>query len=310
MGAANKWDASNVPDMTGKRVFITGANSGIGFEAARVIAGKGGEVILACRSADKANEAMKKITDEFPAAFLGFFELDLADLSSIQKACDTFLKNYDSLDLLINNAGVMWLPQRETADGFEMQIGTNHFGHYALTGRLLPVLLKTPNARIVTVSSLAHTGGTMNFDDIHHRKNYKKHKVYCQSKLANLLFAYELQRKLEKMDCNCISVAVHPGISSTNLATPGFDMTGSNILSAFTKVLFPLITQKAERGCLPTLFAAIDSGVNGGDYFGPDGFNQFWGCPKLVRSNRRSHNVEDAQRLWEISEELTQVVYP
>ena len=307
----NRWSEDNIPNQAGKRILITGANSGIGLAAAKALAAKGAHVILACRNEAKALKAMAFIRKRHPRASLQFLALDLASLASVQEMADEFLAQYAGLDGLINNAGVMWLPQGTTVDGFESQIGINHFGHFALTGRLLPALLKQPGSRIVTVSSIAHRSGNLNFDDLFfERRAYGKHKAYGQSKLANLVFARELDRRLNKVGAQTISVAVHPGVSNTSLGQSRAETPASLIMSSLAQVLTPLLGQSAIKGALPTLYAATAAGVNGGDYFGPDGFYEAYGYPAPAGSTRRSRDPEIGRKLWELSEHLTGVVYP
>jgi len=306
-----KWTEADISEQTGKRVFITGANSGIGFEAARVLAMKGAQVIMACRNEAKALAAMATIRQQYPRAALHFIPLDLGDLASVREAAQLFFEHYDRLDLLINNAGVMWLPEGRTVDGFESQLGTNHLGHFALTGLLLPALLKQPAARIVTVSSLAHRAGNLYFDDLFFAQHpYGKHRAYAQSKLANLVFARELERRLNAAGAQCLSLAVHPGVSNTNLAMPRSEKRTSRWVAALAGILTPLVGQNALKGALPTLYAATAESVNGGDYIGPDGFYEAWGYPHQANSTRRSRNPELGRKLWEVSEQLTGVSYP
>lgn len=294
------WNAENIPDMTGKVVIVTGANSGIGYETARALAHKGAQVIMACRNMEKAGAAAGQIRDENPAASPEVMPLDLADLDSVRDFAGAFLAKYDRLDVLVNNAGVMALPERwETKDGFEMQFGTNHLGHFALTGRLLGLLVKTPDSRIVTVSSAAHLMGWVNFDNLNAEKRYQAWVAYGLSKIANLYFTYELQRRFEAAGIPAIAAAAHPGWTATNL------QAHSTVSSFFN----PILAQAPEDGALPTLYAATAPGVRGGDYFGPDGMFELQGPPKKVRSNKRSHDPAVAERLWDVSEQLTGVTY-
>ncbi len=311
MSKKNKWNEKDIPNLKGKRALITGANSGIGFETARIMAEKGAQVILACRSEDKAVQAMAKIRRKSPNAELHFLPLDLSSLQSVHHMADMFHEQYDKLDYAINNAGVMWLPQSKTVDGFESQIGTNHLGHYALTGLLLPALLKTPGSRIVTVSSIAHTAGNIYFDDLFfERHSYGKQKAYSQSKLANLVFARELERRLNANGAQTISVAAHPGVANTNLAIPGFEQSDSGLMAKAMKLLTPLVAQNPVKGALPTLYAATADNVQGGDYYGPDGFYAAYGYPTLAKSTRRSRDPDIGRKLWEVSENLTGIRYP
>ena len=294
-----KWNEQNIPAMTGKTVIVTGANSGIGYEAARMLAVKGATVIMAVRTLQKGFDAAEKLCAESPDVQVEVMKLDLADLSSVRKFAADFKAKYNALDLLINNAGVMALPKRhETKDGFEMQFGTNHLGHFALTGLLLDVLKATPGARVVSVSSGAHTFGRVDFDNLNAEKKYSKWRVYGLSKLANLLFTYELQRRLAAAGVDAIATAAHPGYTATNL------QQHSGIFS----VLNHIMAQDQKMGALPTVYAAT-ADVNGGDYIGPDGFNEMRGHPKKVTSNKRSHDDAVAKRLWDVSEAMTGVEY-
>jgi NAD(P)-dependent dehydrogenase (short-subunit alcohol dehydrogenase family) len=301
------WTQNEIPDQQGRLVIVTGGNSGIGYEAALALAGKNARVILAVRSTGKGEEAAGNIRRQHPGSQVTVMALDLADLKSVRAFAQNFLKQYDRLDVLINNAGVMALPQRKTADGFEMQFGTNHLGHFALTGLLLPVLKKTPNARVVTVSSGAHTFGDIHFDDLQWEKKYQTWGAYGQSKLANLLFAYELQRRLEAANIKVLSVACHPGYAATNLQAAGPQMEGSAVKAWMMKMANTLLAQKQDMGALPTLFAATAAEVNGCDYIGPAGGMK--GYPAKVKSNNKSYDESLARRLWTVSEELTGVVY-
>ncbi len=306
---ANKWSEQNIGNLTQQRILITGANSGIGFETARILAERGAEIILACRNQGKAQAAIDRIKQTAPQATLHFLPLDLADQNSIQTAVKAFQKQFFSLDRLINNAGVMWLPQSTTPQGFEMQFGTNHLGHFALTGLLLDTLLKTPNSRIITLSSIAHKSGNINFQDIHLKQSYRRHKAYAQSKLANLIFAYELQRRLSAAKANILSVAVHPGVTNSNLVIPAFEKAGMKSFSHWAKSIIPKVTQNTLNGALPALYACTEDTIQGGDYIGPDGLFQLYGTPKKVKSTKRSHDRNIASKLWALSESLTQVSY-
>ena len=305
----DRWIEQNIPSQTGKTALITGANSGLGFEAAKVSAGKGATVTLAVRDTAKGDAAAATIRAAVPGAELPVAVLGLASLASIRTFADAFARTHGRLDMLINNAGVMAIPRRTTADGFEMQFGTNHLGHFALTGLLLPLLLTIPAARIVTVSSGAHILGKINFDDLQGERSYNKWRAYGQSKLANLLFAYELQRRLAAAGSSVISVVAHPGYASTNLQAVGPEMEGSrfgkNVMSAGNRAL----GQSAAMGALPEVYAATSLAVRGGDYIGPDRLLGQRGFPKKVKSNARSRDQAVAARLWAVSEELTGVSY-
>lgn len=296
MAKKNKWKFEDIPDQTGKIAIVTGANSGLGYEVAKSLARKGAQVIIGCRNLEKAETAKSQIMEEFPDVSLEIIQLDLADLSSIKVFVKEFNSKHQSLHILCNNAGVMMPPSREeTADGFELQFGTNHLGHFALTGLLLDKLMNTENSRIVSMSSFGHTRGYMDFDDLNWEKSYSRIKSYGTSKLANLLFAYELQRKLEASGSKTISNASHPGWSKTNLQRDTF---------AF-RMLNPILAQKPWKGALPMLYAATAPEAEGGAYYGPDSRMNWRGYPVKVESNERSHNLEDAKKLWEVSEKLT-----
>jgi len=303
------WTTNDIPDLKGRFVVVTGANSGIGFEAAKALAAHGARVVLACRSTDKGEAARRKIIAEHPAASVEVMALDLASLASVRQFATDLAKRTDRLDVLCNNAGVMALPRRETADGFEMQLGTNHLGHFALTGLLLPLLLGTPQSRVVTVSSGAHKFGRIDFDDLHGKQRYAKWSAYGQSKLANLLFAYELDRRLKSKQSSMISAACHPGYAATELQAAGPRMEGSTLMERVMSIGNVLFSQDAAAGALPTLYAATAPDVRGGDYIGPDGLGELWGHPKKVSSNSRSHDRDVAARLWSVSEDATGVRY-
>jgi hypothetical protein len=303
------WTADDIPSQTGKTFIITGANSGIGYEAALQLAGKEARVVLACRDQAKGQSALDAIRAAHPSASLAVMELDLAELKSIRRCADAARAAYPALHGLVNNAGVMAIPYRKTADGFEMQFGTNHLGHFALTGMLLELLLATPGARVVSVSSNAHKFGAMRWDDLQRQRSYGKWLAYAQSKLANLLFAFELQRRLAAAGAGAISVACHPGYAATNLQAAGPRMQGSTIAETVMEVANRLFAQSAAMGALPTLYAATAADVQGGDYIGPDRFGEQWGYPHKVQSNARARDLEAQRRLWEISERLTGVHY-
>lgn len=291
---------SSVPDQTGRTVLITGANTGIGYEAARVLAGRGARVLLGCRSDHKARDARDRILALHPKADVETVSLDLGSLGSVRVAAAE-VDHEPRLDLLINNAGIMIPPREETAEGFESQFGVNHLGHFALTGLLLPRLLATPSSRIVTVSSGAHKFGKIDFDDVHARKRYSRQARYGMSKLANLLFTHELQRRLAARDEDTIAVACHPGVSDTELSRyfPGWVVLFSPVLRLFS--------QPPAEGALPTLRAATDPGVEGGEYYGPSGRMEMVGPPVRVRANALSRDPALAKRLWDLSIELTGV---
>src|SRR5271163_2623740 len=302
----HKWSAADVPDQSGRVVVVTGANTGIGYHTAAVLANSGAQVVLAVRNLEKGNAALSRIVAANPRADVTLQGLDLSSLDSVRTAADALRAAYPRIDLLINNAGVMWTPKQITADGFEIQFGTNHLGHFALTGLLLDHLLPVHGSRVVTVSSLGHRlRASIHFDDLQWERSYDRIGAYGQSKLANLLFTYELQRRLADHRKNTIAVAAHPGASSTELTRnlPG-------IFKPAVAVLGPLVFQGAAMGALPTLRAATDPDVEGGQYYGPDGLGEQRGHPKLVSSSAQSHDEDLQQRLWTVSEELTGVTYP
>ncbi len=300
-----KWTATDVPDQSGRVVIVTGANTGIGYEAAAVLAGKGAHVVVAVRNLVKGKEAVDAITRSQPGADLALQELDLSSLASVRAAADALRTAYPRIDLLVNNAGVMYPPKQTTSDGFELQFGTNHLGHFALTGLLLDHLLPVDGSRVVTVASIAHNiRAGIHFDDLQWERSYNRVSAYGQSKLANLMFTYELQRRLATKGAPTIAVAAHPGISNTELMrhVPGSGLPGFSQLAG-------LVTNSPAVGALGTLRAATDPGAQGGQYYGPSGFRELVGHPVVVQSNRMSHDVEVQQRLWTVSEELTGVKF-
>jgi NAD(P)-dependent dehydrogenase (short-subunit alcohol dehydrogenase family) len=307
MSSDGKWTTSDVPDQSGRVAIVTGANTGLGFHTAAALAQTGAHVVLAVRNLEKGNLALARIVAAHPAADVTLHELDLSSLASVRAAAAALRKSYPRIDLLINNAGVMWTPKQVTDDGFEMQFGTNHLGHFALTGLLLDNLLPVRGSRVVTVSSMGHRlRAAIHFDDLQWEQRYDRIAAYGQSKLANLLFTYELQRRLAAGDQpTTTALAAHPGGSNTDLARnlPG-------IFKPAVAVLGPLLFQGAAMGSLPTLRAATDPGVEGGQYYGPDGLGEQRGHPKVVSSSAQSHDEDLQRRLWTVSEELTGVTYP
>ena len=296
----SRWTAADIPDQSGRVAIVTGANTGLGYETAAALAAKGARVVLAVRNLDKGRAAADLIVRAHPGADVALQELDLTSLASIERAANEVRADHDQIDLLINNAGVMMTPKSATTDGFELQFGTNHLGHFALTARLLDRLLSTPLSRIVTLSSGGHKVGRIRFDDLQSEKRYSRIGAYGQSKLANLLFTYELQRRLR--DTDTIAVAAHPGASRTEL---------DRYVPPAMRFLFDRMPmQDAETGALPTLRAATDPQVTGGEYYGPDGFAEMRGYPVLVESNARSHDADVARELWTVSERLTGVAVP
>jgi NAD(P)-dependent dehydrogenase (short-subunit alcohol dehydrogenase family) len=299
MSSNKKWTEENIPDQSGRVAIVTGSNSGIGYETARALATKGAEVILAVRNMDAGKAAVDRITTETPNARCEAMRLDLSSLASVRSFVEAFQQKHRRLDLLINNAGVMVPPYSKTEDGFELQFGVNHLGHFALTGLLLDMIRRTSGSRIVTVSSMAHRYGEITFDDLNREAEYKPMPTYGQSKLANLLFTYELQRKLDGKETNTIAVAAHPGWTATELQRH----------SGLINFLNRFFSQTPREGAWPTLYAATAGDVSGSDYYGPRGFYEMKGHPKKVTSNDKSHDRTLADRLWKVSEELTGVQF-
>jgi NAD(P)-dependent dehydrogenase (short-subunit alcohol dehydrogenase family) len=294
-----KWTVANAPDQAGRVAVVTGANTGLGYETAAALASRGARVVLAVRNLDKGKAAADLILRRTPGADVSLQELDLTSLASIEDAAEQLRADLDEIDLLINNAGVMMTPKGTTKDGFELQFGTNHLGHFAFTGRLLDRVLATPGSRVVTVSSIGHRFGRIRFDDLQSERRYSRIGAYGQSKLANLLFTYELQRRLA--DTQTTATAAHPGGSSSEL---------SRYVPSALQMAFKTLEQSTEMGALPTLRAAIDPAVAGGEYVGPGGPFELRGYPEAVSSSRRSHDVAVQRRLWTVSEQLTGVVFP
>ena len=298
-----KWTAADVPDQSGRVAIVTGANTGIGFGAAAVLAAKGAHTVLAVRNLDKGNDAAARIKAASPDAVVTVQQLDLTSLDNIRNAADELRATFPRIDLLINNAGVMYTDKAATKDGFELQFGTNHLGHFALTGQLLDHLLPVEGSRVVTVSSVGHRIlARIHFDDLQLERKYNRVEAYGQSKLANLMFTYELQRRLKVKGAPTIAAAAHPGFSDTELMRhlPGF----------IPDFFWRPFSQPADMGALPSLRAATDPGVQGGQYYGPGGIGEVQGHPKVVASSKQSHNEDIQRRLWTVSEELTGVTYP
>lgn len=304
---SQKWTTNDIPDLTGKVIIVTGGNSGLGFESVKAFAAKGAEVILACRNVEKGELAKSEIVKSDPTSKIRVMELDLMDLSSIREFTSSFKSNYDQLDVLLNNAGIMMTPYSLTKDGFESQFGTNHLGHFALTGLLLDIIQQTPGSRVINISSLAHKGGTFDFEDLLYKngKSYDPMKSYRRSKMANLLFTYELQRKLAVAQSDTMAIAAHPGVSMTNLAN---HLKGSFMFKIF-ELIGGFISHDPAKGALPGIRASVDPTVQGGEYYGPDGMMEMKGNPVKVASNKASHNRQDAQELWKVSEQMTGVKF-
>ncbi|ABK71825.1 SDR family NAD(P)-dependent oxidoreductase [Mycolicibacterium smegmatis] len=306
MSADTKWTEADVPDQSGRVAIVTGSNTGLGYETARALAAKGAHVVIAVRNLDKGRDAVDRIMASTPKADLKLQKLDVGSLDSVRTAADELKGAYPHIDLLINNAGVMYPPKQTTVDGFELQFGTNHLGPFALTGLLIDHLLPVEGSRVVAVASVAHRiRAKIHFEDLQWERRYNRVEAYGQSKLANLLFAYELQRRLAAAGKPTISVAAHPGLSNTELMRhiPGTGLPGYHQIAS-------LFSNSPLMGALATLRAATDPGVKGGQYYGPDGFREVRGHPELVKSSSQSRDPELQRRLWAVSEELTGVSYP
>lgn len=301
------WTTDNIPNLTHKVIVVTGANCGIGFEEAKEFARKSARVVLACRDMDRAKNASVRIQAEIPKAKIEIMQLDLASQASVHRFTSEFRAKYNQLDVLMNNAGIMMAPYSTTEDGFESQFATNHLGHFALTGLLIDLLLKTPGSRVVNVSSSAHRFGNMDFSNLMYENGngYTPTRAYGRSKLANLLFTYELQRHFEAAKAESIAVAAHPGSSNTNLTRY---MEGRWFFK-FLLPLMKLMVQSAAMGALPAIRAAVDPDAKGGEYYGPGGFMEQKGYPVIVKSNSASHDKKVARQLWQVSEILTGVHY-
>jgi len=305
------WSVDGMPPMDGKRVVVTGANSGIGFEGTKAFAQAGASVVMACRSVERGERAAEQVRTAVPDADLRVGRCDLADLDSVRKFADRVCAVDDDLHVLCNNAGVMAVPRSETADGFETQLGVNHLGHFALTGHLLERLVTSDGeSHVVTQSSGAHEMGEGDFEDLQLEGSYSKWQACGQSKLANLLSAYELQRRLDEAGVTgTTSVACHPGYADTNLQRRGPERSGSTLRLSLMKVANAVFAQDPEQGALPLLYAATADGIDGGEYIGPNGFMNMRGYPASATPSDRARNLDTAARLWGVSEELTGVEY-
>jgi NAD(P)-dependent dehydrogenase (short-subunit alcohol dehydrogenase family) len=302
----NNWTTNDIPDLSGKVIIVTGANAGLGFGASKEFARKGAKVIMACRNMDKAQAALAEITNEIPDASAEIMQLDLASLKSVHQFADKFKAKYDRLDVLLNNAGIMFGLYKITEDGFESTFGVDHLGHFALTGLLLEALKGTPGSRVVNVTSFAHTSGEMDFEDLMFEKGYEPGEAYPRAKLANILFTNELQRRFESAGSDCISVSTNPGFVRTGWIR---HMRERNRLQAFLiGIGLRILGQSVEMGTLSLLRPAIDPLVKSGEYYSPDG--RFGGYPVQTESSEASYNEGDAKKLWEVSEELTGVRFP
>lgn len=305
----SQWTTNDIPDLHGRVAVVTGANSGLGLATSKALAAKGAHVIMACRNPDKARQAQATIQATVPDASLELLPLDLASLASVREFASSISKTHNQLDLLFNNAGVMAIPRRETADGFEMQFGTNYLGHFALTGLLLPLLLATPNSRIITLTSIARRSGKINFSDLNSQRSYSRWGAYGQSKLADMLFAFELQRRLALVGANTLSIAAHPGLSRTELQTNSTSSTGSVLENLLYTVIMPLLGQSGSMGALPQLYAATSPALHGGELVGPRGVSSLRGYPRLEPNYQHEYNKSVAARLWDESVKLTGVDY-
>ena len=296
---AEKWTTDNIPDQAGRVVIVTGSNSGIGYEAAKVLAEKHAQIIIAVRSLEKGEAARTTILASTPEAKVTVSQLDLANLQSVKLFSEKFHQQFNRLDILINNAGIMIPPYSKTVDGFESQMGTNHLGHFALTSLLYDLLSNTPGSRVTNVSSNAHNMGKLDFDDLQwESRKYVPFKAYGDSKIANLYFTFGMARRLEQADSQVMATAAHPGLTQSNL-------TKSKILRGINQV----IAENAFMGALPTLMAATETSAKNGDYFGPSGWSEWRGYPKLVHGNKLSRDEDLAKKLWDISENLTGVKF-
>ena len=306
------WTANDIPDQSGKTVLVTGGNSGLGYETVLQVARKGARVLLAARDRARGTAALERLGAEAPESRAELAQIDLADLTSVERFAAGFLAGGQELDVLVNNAGVMAIPHRETtAQGYERQLGTNHLGHFALTGRLLPALARRPGSRVVTVSSNQHKRArSIDFGDLQGEHSYRPWGAYAQSKLANAMFVLELDRRLRAAGLDIISAGAHPGFAHTNLQIAGPRSGGTSLVARGMGLATRLFAQPARDGALPTLYAATAPNVHGGDYFGPDGPGEMRGHhPKLVQFSAAAHDQAAAARLWAVSEELTGVTF-
>jgi NAD(P)-dependent dehydrogenase (short-subunit alcohol dehydrogenase family) len=303
---STKWTAADIPDQSGRVAVVTGANTGLGYWTAEMLADKGAHVVLAVRNLDKGKDAVEAITAKSPKADVALQQLDLTSLDDIRKAAEELRAAHERIDLLINNAGVMYTDKATTKDGFELQFGTNHLGHFAFTGLLLDRLLPVQGSRVVTVSSVGHRIiAKIHFDDLQWERSYNRVAAYGQAKLANLMFTYELQRRLAAKGAPTVALAAHPGGSDTELTR-----NIPRLLKPVVDVVWSTFSQSAEMGALPTVRAATDPSAQGGQYYGPDGLGEQRGYPQVVKSSKQSHDEAIQRRLWTVSEELTGVTYP
>jgi NAD(P)-dependent dehydrogenase (short-subunit alcohol dehydrogenase family) len=305
--SSEKWTISQIPNLEGKTIIVTGGNSGLGYQAVKAFAEKGAELIIACRSVAKGKAARTEILHNHPKAKIEVMQLDLSDLESVRAFVTDFNKKYSQLHVLLNNAGIMMTPYSKTKDGIELQQGTNHFGHFALTGLLIDKLKTTPKSRVVNVSSLAHKNGNMDFSNLlfDNGKSYSPMSAYSRSKLENLLFTFELQRYFDTNKIDCITTVAHPGVSDTNL----FNGIGNNVARKLFMPLFRAFVQPASMGALPLIRAAMDEKASPANYYGPNGLGQIKGYPMVVKADKHAYKADDAKRLWDLSEKLTGVKF-
>jgi NAD(P)-dependent dehydrogenase (short-subunit alcohol dehydrogenase family) len=302
-----RWTTADIPQRNSGLAVITGSTEGIGFENALALSSAGWNVIVMGRNPQKGAESIARIHQVNPNAKVSFEQIDLANLSSIKSFASGMMSKGQAIDLLINNAGVMTPPKRlETADGFELQFGTNHIGHFALTAQLLPLLRRSPEARVVTVSSIANREGQINFDDLQSKASYAPGKAYSQAKLANLMFAFELQRQSEKHGWGITSIAAHPGVSRTNLLITG---AGRWSVAGMARTFLPFLFQPSAQGALPTLFAATSPEAKGGAYYGPDKMMETRGFPSVSKIPAQAEDLNVSSRLWELSKVLAKVEF-
>jgi NAD(P)-dependent dehydrogenase (short-subunit alcohol dehydrogenase family) len=306
---STNWTEENLPDLSGKTIIITGANSGTGFAATKFMSARGAVIIMACRNPVKANQALQNIKKDNPEAKLDFMRLDLSSLASIKQFSEEFKKKYTALDILINNAGMSQTPDIKTEDGFEMQMGVNHLGHFALTGHLMDRLVNTKDSRVVTMSSMNHEQGIMNFNNLFLEGEYHQMKAYEQSKLANLLFSYELSRRLTQAGVGVESIAAHPGFVNSNIMKSNKYTKRSFVFNLMFNIFNLLLAMTPSMGSLGIMRAATDRTLKNGDYVGPTKIGGFRGLPKLLTSSERSYNEKDAKKLWQISEQYTGVTF-
>jgi protochlorophyllide reductase len=305
---SHKWSQRDIPDLTGKVIVVTGANSGLGFESAKTFAEKGATVVMTARNMSKGEKAKTDILQAHPRATVDLMQLDVGNLASVREFVDTFKAKYDRLDVLLNNAGVMAIPRQETPDGFEMQLGVNHLGHFALTGLLLDVITNTPKARIHNVTSSANWSGRINFDDLMGERNYGRWRAYGQSKLANIFFTFELQKRLTAAGFDTITNTSHPGLVLGNLQTNSVEQSGTRIEALFYNFSKLFMAQDIKMGMLPQLYGCTATEAKGGVFYGPRTFNMR-GYPKEQKANKAAYDAAALKRFWEVSEELTGVKY-